>query len=73
MMYIVDIKGEIEGDYTIIRKYKPLNQGKWIKSKDTYQWATYIYYDCPFCKTRFGKTSRYCPNCGARLIGDTDT
>ena len=30
MKYIVDIKGEIEGDYEIIGKYEERPQGKWI-------------------------------------------
>ena len=30
MKYIVDIKGEIEGDYEIIGKYEERPQGEWI-------------------------------------------
>jgi len=30
MKYIVDIKGEIEGDYEIIGKYEERTQGEWI-------------------------------------------
>ena len=30
MKYIVDIKGEIEGDYEIIGKYEEKSQGEWI-------------------------------------------
>ena len=30
MKYIVDIKGEIEGDYEIIGKYEEKSRGEWI-------------------------------------------
>lgn len=33
MKYIVDIKGEIEGDYEIICKYEERSQGEWTETK----------------------------------------
>jgi len=38
-------------------------QGEWTIVND-------VYCECPFCKNREVKFSKYCPECGARLKGD---
>lgn len=73
MKYIVDIKGEIEGDYEIIGKYEdnaptveavPLeNTGLWTiitVTKDNH-----IYGTCSNCGYQTYVNS-YCGNCGSR-------
>ena len=60
MKYIVDIKGEIEGDYEIIGKYEERPQGKWVFIAD-------VYCTCPFCSNVEVKFPNYCPECGAEL------
>ena len=44
MKYIVDIKGEIEGDYEIIGKYEERPQGEW-KCPECGEWL----FACPNC------------------------
>ena len=64
MKYIVDIKGEIEGDYEIIGKYEERPQGEW----------NYIQAGmcvCPFCGASPHKDYKnFCPNCGADMKGE---
>lgn len=78
MKYIVDIKGEIEGDYEIIGKYEERPHGKWI----------YIQYDgnpkvgnwhCSECReiapvniVGYSEKTNFCPNCGADMRGDAE-
>lgn len=66
MKYIVDIKGEIEGDYEIIGKYEERPQGEWLHE--------YILdYRCSICNSYplergdYPELSKYCPACGARM------
>ena len=49
MKYIVDIKGEIEGDYEIIGKYEEKTQSEWIPISDGF----------PNSSDRFLVTTRY--------------
>lgn len=65
MKYIVDIKGEIEGDYEIIGKYKP---GKWLDDPDGYKCSAcgaYFEIECGDGEINF------CPNCGADMRDDS--
>lgn len=63
--WIVDIHGDIEGDYDLIAKYTEPQAGHW-KRNETIR-LTY----CSVCG--FGqhkdesRTYRYCPNCGAKM------
>lgn len=65
MKYIVDIKGEIEGDYEIIGKYEERPQGEWIWLCDTpnskYKWS------CNKCGRGVKEQENYCPNCGIKM------
>ena len=74
MKYIVDIKGEIEGDYEIIGKYEERPQGEWIVDEDN---GILRFMKCSNC----GKVaewldggsqflSNFCPNCGADMKGE---
>ena len=67
--WIVDIHGDIEGDYDLIAKYTEPKMGKWIKSRDSYD---NNHFTCPFCEHDIatkGDTweDNYCSNCGAKL------
>ena len=67
MKYIVDIKGEIEGDYEIIGKYEDRPCGEWIDHSEDYGYA-----ECPFCEHLTNSEGNidelhYCWNCGAEL------
>ena len=68
MKYIVDIHGEIEGDYDIIKKYDDPNTGKWLDYSDE------GYVECPFCHSATNCDGNkdelhYCFSCGAELRG----
>lgn len=72
MRYIVDIKGEIEGDYEIIGKYEERPQGEWVSlSNGT---STNCGRKCSLCGKVVEFSENYCPNCGAKMrtnrIGD---
>ena len=64
MKYIVDIHGEINGDYEIIKKYDEPKTGSWIKQG----------YDgvCTVCykHTMLGHKYKYCPHCGSDNGGE---
>lgn len=40
-------------------------QGEWTIVND-------VYCECPFCKNREVKFSKYCPECGVRLKGGAE-
>ncbi len=50
MKYIVDIKGEIEGDYEILGKYEEKTIGQWIpiKTRELTEEEKEEYPDCTF-------------------------
>lgn len=66
--WVVDIHGDIEGDYEIIKKYEEPKMGRWIRvDKDKLK--------CSECEVIHliaqypnGKIS-WCPNCGAKMQG----
>lgn len=52
-----------------LRKFKEENtrpQGKWTIVDD-------VYCECPFCKNREVKFSKYCPECGAYMRKGDET
>jgi len=60
--WIVDIHGDIEGDYEIIEEYKEPKIGHWkpyLKEG--------LRYQCSVCDSRFDTPWEYCPNCGAKM------
>ena len=78
MKYIVDIKGEIEGDYEIIGKYeeKP-HRGTWVLNCKRYYCSECgeeaidlesepDVYGHNYCLTKC------CPNCGANMRGEEE-
>ena len=66
MKYIVDIHGEIEGDYDIIKKYDDPNTGKWIEASE--DWRNQItWWQCSECGTPSSIKSNFCPCCGADM------
>lgn len=70
MKYIVDIKGEIEGDYEIIGKYEERPQGEWVEGYHDY----FETLDCSLCgyvRNERHLTLNFCPNCGAKMRGDS--
>ena len=68
MKYIVDIHGEIEGDYDIIKKYDDPKTGKWIEASE--DWRNQItWWQCSECGTPSSIKSNFCPNCGADMRG----
>lgn len=63
MRYIVDIKGEIEGDYEIIGKYEERPQGEWtVQSDGTFEYGDYI---CSNCNKGSKHCFLFCPQCGS--------
>jgi hypothetical protein len=69
--YIIDIHGEIEGDYEIIGKYQGLRVGHWIDghcSECGCDVPAYIV-DWRWIKDMDAK---YCPNCGAKMESEAE-
>ena len=68
MKYIVDIHGEIEGDYEIIGKYEARPQGEWVKEDE-------VHSKCSLCGFKYADYRilfDYCPNCGADMRGEEE-
>ena len=65
MKYIVDIHGEIEGDYEIIGKYEERPKGEWIVTEDK------LFCYCSKCKIisipNIKHKPNFCENCGAEM------
>ena len=61
--YIVDIHGEIEGDYEIIGKYK---EGYWEREVD---FGNVAHDICSVCHEE-GRGTKFCPHCGAKMKGE---
>jgi hypothetical protein len=57
---------------------QPVKHGKWIdiyeycKAHDLRPSGLEVYYWCSKCDKAEKKTSDFCPNCGARMDGDTE-
>ena len=70
MKYIVDIKGDIEGDYEIIGKYDERPHGKWTTEQGT------LLIKCSVCNQGYYYHPKnhfyhnFCPNCGADMRGE---
>lgn len=61
--WIVDIHGDIEGDYEIIEEYKEPKTGRWIDMDEGFSPC-----ECSECgNVEFNKTN-YCPNCGVKMV-----
>lgn len=74
--WVVDIHGDIEGDYEIVKKYEEPKIGHWINYDNEYLNAgrftpvTHSIRECSECHTKiadFCGEMRYCPNCGAKM------
>lgn len=69
MKYIVDIHGELEGDYEIIKKYDEPKTGKWIEN-DNGTWS------CNRCHSWIPDEqhhyANFCLYCGADMRGEQD-
>lgn len=74
MKYIIDIHGEIEGDYEILGKYEERPQGKWVQD----DWNKIIecnlcHGQAPVCVTSAEQyQSKFCPTCGAKMKGGAE-
>ena len=68
--WIVDIHGEIEGDYEIIKKYEEPKIGHWIEHEKSISTAFKHLRECSCCKCYFDwlmPRNSFCPNCGADM------
>ena len=80
MKYIIDIKGEIEGDYEIIGKYeeRPMGErkkGEWIPVDD--RDVPYgLLFKCSECGTEVivndALEHNFCSECGCDMRGNQD-
>ena len=66
--WVVDIHGDIEGDYEIIEEYKEPKTGHWIsKGKGD----GFKNWNCSKCGMLVRNSQRpwykHCPNCGCRM------
>jgi hypothetical protein len=68
--WIVDIHGDIEGDYEITKEYEEPKTGYWIVKKDCEGKTRKCI--CDKCGYETGKYTwknpNYCAECGARMI-----
>ena len=64
--WIVDIHGEIEGDYELIAKYTGAKIGHWI----IHPKGIYAHLVCDKCLSNapYDCRTSYCPNCGAKMV-----
>ena len=60
-LYIVDIHGELEGDYDIVKKYEEPKTGHRVSG----DLLGGLY--CSECMTCLKDYFKYCPNCGAKM------
>lgn len=77
--YIVDIHGEIEGDYEIIEKYQEPKIGHWAR---VFGGSLIDDYRCDICQSHPPKKAinitwgwdftNYCPNCEAEMESEND-
>ena len=63
--YIVDINGDIEGDYKIVKKYVEPKIGHWT----VHPKGIYSHLICDNCLSGapYDCETNYCPNCGAKM------
>ncbi len=64
--WIVDIHGDIEGDYKIIGEYAEPKTGHWILTDDDFVYCSECedsYYPRPIDASWY-----YCPHCGCRMV-----
>ena len=64
--WIVDIHGDIEGDYDLIAKYTEPKTGHWIRQDNTKE-PLYGWYFCSECNSVIGDKPKFCSNCGAKM------
>lgn len=77
---VVDIHGDIEGDYEIIKEYEETKTGRWISHKEycekhdlipsglvTLEWCSNCDYGVDIINERGWDRYKYCPNCGAKM------
>ena len=65
--WIVDIHGDIEGDYEIIKEYEEPKTGHWIYDQ-TRDWDGECKYECSECGMGSDVDYDYCMRCGARMV-----
>lgn len=63
--WVVDIHGDIEGDYEIIKEYEEPKTGHWISHYD--EDAKEGWYECDRCHTERAFNTKFCPDCGAKM------
>lgn len=64
--WIVDIHGDIEGNYDIIAEYTEPKTGRWIRQDNTKK-PLYGWYFCSECNSVIGDKTEFCSNCGAKM------
>lgn len=65
--WIVDIHGDIEGDYEIIEEYKEPKMGRWLAvENEDMETVGYYCSECDLPMETEEQTS-FCPNCGATM------
>ena len=72
MKYIVDIKGEIEGDYEIIGKYEERPKGEWIIDGHHRRCTHCNEYTCTEDREGNSIPDNFCPNCGEKMKGGAE-
>lgn len=63
--WVVDIHGDIEGDYEIVRKYEKPKTGHWVDTGSGQECS-----ECHEIQYGYDNFRYFCPNCGADMRGD---
>ncbi len=66
--YVVDIHGDIEGDYDLVKEYEEPKTGHW-KAKSFHEvFCDNCGFDFDIMRNDFIDKMNYCPNCGAKMV-----
>lgn len=69
-------KDMIYGQQRYVSEMKPVKHGRWIDHEKFERKNCNVCIECSVCNTWFGHDcipkTKFCPNCGARMDGDTN-
>lgn len=66
------LAGLSDAEMEIRRLPSAERRGKWKVRAETFGRRTLYYYTCPLCGSTKHQRTKYCPDCGAKMIGDDE-
>ena len=78
MIYLIDVKGELEGDYEVLGKasiYEERPKAQWVKETTgvSWHWECSNCHDRPLWSCDYQVLSDFCPHCGADMRTEETT